>query len=197
MREVGGGDQALAGEIGAQKGERVALQSQAQARVIGTTCSPNGISGSSAMARASLSCAAKCRHAAASERRMEAGTEASSAAAKSGSAGSPNQGPQRAAAIEPDRAEGVRFGEALERAAAETAAPPKRSRIRVAMLRSRGAEPLRIRLGEPLYLTQAEARRPFSAPRRFQRAIPGTVVDIDWRTSTSCSRASRTICASA
>jgi len=34
MGEVGGGDQALAGEIGAQKGEQVTLQSQAQARVI-------------------------------------------------------------------------------------------------------------------------------------------------------------------
>jgi hypothetical protein len=69
------------------------------------------------------------------------------------------QGPQCAAAVEPDRAEGVGLGEALERAAAESAAPPQRTWIWVP-LPSRGNEPFRIGLGEPLYLTQAEAQRP-------------------------------------
>ena len=69
------------------------------------------------------------------------------------------QGPQCAAAVEPDRAEGVGFGEALERAAAETAAPPQRPRIRIPASSS-GDEPLRIGLGEPFYLAQPEAHRP-------------------------------------
>jgi len=70
---------------------------------------------------------------------MEVGAGVSSAAAKSGSGRLAEclRGPQRAPAIEPDRSEGVGFGEALERAAAETAAPPQHSRIRVAMVARR------------------------------------------------------------
>src|SRR6516225_3748910 len=47
------------------------------------------------------------------------------------------------------------------------------------MLWSRADELFRSRLDEPLYLAEAEAQRPFSALRRFQCAIPETVVDID------------------
>src|SRR5262249_44374301 len=69
------------------------------------------------------------------------------------------QGPQCAATVEPGRAEGVGLGKALKRAAAEPAAPPQRMWISVP-LPSRGNEPFRIGLGEPLNLTQAEAQRP-------------------------------------
>src|SRR5262249_48893863 len=68
------------------------------------------------------------------------------------------QRPQRTAAVEPGRAEGVGLGEALERTAAEPAAPPQRARIRIS-LPSRGDEPFRIGFGKPLYLAQTQTQR--------------------------------------
>jgi hypothetical protein len=64
MSEIGGGDQTFTGEIGAQKGKRVALQGQgqAQARIILDDMLAHGISGSNAIACASLSCAAPSGH---------------------------------------------------------------------------------------------------------------------------------------
>ena len=82
-------------------------------------------------------------------------------AAKSGSGGSPSafKAHNRSAAVEPDRAERVGFGKALERAAPEAAAPPQRLRIRITV--SPGLdEPLRIGLGKPFYLAQPETQRP-------------------------------------
>ncbi len=69
------------------------------------------------------------------------------------------QGPQCAATVEPDRAERIGFGKALERAAPEAAAPPQRLRIWISVLPG-GDEPLRIGLGKPFYLAQPETQRP-------------------------------------
>src|SRR5689334_17428153 len=72
------------------------------------------------------------------------------------------QRPQRAAAVEPDRAERIGFGKARERAASKATAPPQRTRVWITASPGRD-EPLRIGLGESLYLAQPETQRPAPA----------------------------------
>ncbi len=236
----------------AQKGQRMALQGQAEAGVIlDDMLAQRHLRQQRHGARFACRCGASSRrsppHPALSPRwgarvflwRSRGGEERQRGFAER------LQRPQCAAAVEPDRAERVGLGQALERAAAEPAAPPQRLRVGVARA-PRGDEPLGIGLGKPFDLAQAEAQRPAPlclplrprggerrdavrdaserarrptspfpsvarwsprSPRRAEMGLPPHVpskvqsqklwLTSTARTSTPCSRASRTICAGA